>query len=33
MIDMLKEALANQVTENEHLSDWIDTALNKKMMG
>ena len=33
MIQMLKEALANQITDNGHLNDWIDTnsALNKKL--
>ena len=31
LIHMLKDGLANQVTDNGHLSDWIDTALNKNL--
>ena len=31
MIKILKEALANQITDNGHLNDWIDTAQNKSI--
>ena len=35
MIKMLKVALANQITNKGHVSDWIDTALHpkEKLMG
>ena len=32
MIKMLKEALADQITDDRHLSDWINTALNKNLL-